>query len=495
MILLDIINEIKNEPSSNEKLVILEKYKDNEILKLVLQYTYNPLYNYYIKPTINIIDDDSIYEATVNFGFAVFPMLDKLINRDVTGHAALAMINDTAMQLEKEDRVVLQLIFNRDLDMGLATKSINKVFPDLIPTVPYMRCSLTDKLDRITYPAMVQQKCDGMFVNVVIKDGTIEFITRNGTVFDLNCIKEDLLEGVNKHGYHNGLVLHGELLVLKNNDEVQIRKIGNGLINSLIKKEQTLASLQEKIDSKKGNTQDKLASELARKIAEYDNTDKMIQLVLWDAVPYDDWIKGECDIPYVTQNKHMESRWAIINDFVDDSLDNHIKLVECLVVENYKEAQEFYREQIANYYEGAVLKNWGMMWKNHTSPEQIKLKAEKECELRVIGYEPGTGKYEGGIGSLICESSDGKLCVSVGSGLRDSDRGFEREDEGDSSKGLVLLSDFDVNMYTGNIISVKFNELIKSDSKDSKHSLFLPRFIEVRTDKDEADDLDKIKKL
>ena len=51
----------------------------------------------------------------------------------------------------------------------------------------------------------------------------------------------------------------------------------------------------------------------------------------------------------------------------------------------------------------------------------IKLKGRKTADLMCIGIEPGEGKYDGLIGSLILEDSKGRR-VSVGSGLNDSKR-------------------------------------------------------------------------
>lgn len=134
-----------------------------------------------------------------------------------------------------------------------------------------------------------------------------------------------------------------------------------------------------------------------------------------------------------------------------------------------------------------------MGWKSHTSPEQIKLKAEKEAELEVLGYVPGTGDNIGGIGSLCCVSSCRNLKVDV-SGLTKAMRGIERVDKKDSSKGWKVIEGFDCNCHNGKIITVKFNELIESDSKDT-YSLFLPRFVEERADKNEADTLERIKAM
>ena len=49
----------------------------------------------------------------------------------------------------------------------------------------------------------------------------------------------------------------------------------------------------------------------------------------------------------------------------------------------------------------------------------------------------------------------------------------------------------DFKEYLGKIITVKYNEKITKKDSD-EISLFLPRFVEVRADKDVADNLDRI---
>ena len=49
----------------------------------------------------------------------------------------------------------------------------------------------------------------------------------------------------------------------------------------------------------------------------------------------------------------------------------------------------------------------------------------------------------------------------------------------------------DFNFYINKIITVKYNEKITKKDSDEV-SLFLPRFVEVRIDKDSADTLDRI---
>jgi hypothetical protein len=78
------------------------------------------------------------------------------------------------------------------------------------------------------------------------------------------------------------------------------------------------------------------------------------------------------------------------------------------------------------------------------------------------------------LGALICESEDGQLKVNVGSGFNDEDR-----------KKLTKES------VEGKVITVKYNARIQS--KNGDESLFLPIFVEVREDKDQADHIKDIK--
>lgn len=476
-----IFELIRNESSKNKKMDILREHKDNELLKKILLYTYDPLRNYYIKRYEDHEVGNVFYSPLEN----VFPMLDSLSTRKISGYSAVDLIEDTTISLNPESKVILRGIIDRTQHLGIEAKSINKIWDNLIPSIGYMRCSLLDKLDKITYPAICQRKEDGLFVNVIYKDGDIRFLTRAGNEFYLTFLKVELLNQLQNIGTTD-VVFHGELLVESaDNDGVESRKVGNGMINSLIKKEQTMETLQEKLNACRGTAKSqKVAAEIHDKEMEFQETNKRLQIVLWDAVSYENWIDGYSPISYKCRFNGVENVAS-----------RHVKVVESKIVNSFDEAQSFYKEQIDSGYEGAVLKNLNGEWRNHTSPNQIKMKSEKVCELEIIGIETGSvgGEYENGIGSIICKSSDGKVLVNVGIGLSNTQRGFERVDKNDSSKGLRQVS-FDFDWMIGSIVSVKFNEIISSKSKDT-WSLFLPRLINERHDKTEADDFEYISKL
>jgi len=129
--------------------------------------------------------------------------------------------------------------------------------------------------------------------------------------------------------------------------------------------------------------------------------------------------------------------------------------------------------------EGTILKNFDHVWENKRSKGQVKLKAEKDCDLQVIGWNLGNvgTKLEGKMGSLICVSADRRVEVNI-SGFSDKLR-------------QEIFENFDRD-WKGKIVAVKYNERVASETRVDVDSLFLPRFQELREDKTMADTQDKI---
>ena len=96
----------------------------------------------------------------------------------------------------------------------------------------------------------------------------------------------------------------------------------------------------------------------------------------------------------------------------------------------------------------------------------LKYKKTKTCDLRIIGWNEGKGKYEGMIGSFICEDDDHTLQVNV-AGIDDDTRAS------------------DPNLWIGKIIEVAYFETSQSKSK-SITSLQFPRYKRTRLDKTET---------
>lgn len=304
----------------------------------------------------------------------------------------------------------------------------------------YQRCSKLNKLDRIVYPAILQRKADGMFSNNIITDNVCSFITRAGEPFELPYHKE-LFE---ETSCGQNLVFHGEAIVADKD-----RHTSNGLMNRLLHKKLSIDSM--------------FPTEVNER-EDYDWIQQNTIIHLWDVVPYEEWVAGECKVPYI-------ERIAWLNSLDFDP--QRVQMIESQLVYSQEEAIAIAEEYIRQGYEGAVLKNMNATWKNHTSPYQIKLKNVEECDLKVVDWIEGKGKNKGLLGSLQCESCDGMVQVDVGTGLNDEERKFTSE-------------------WVGLIIRVLYEKLTKAKTKDT-WSLSHPRFDEIRQDKMVADDYETIK--
>ncbi len=420
---------IKKTSSKIKKEELIKKYAKDDTFKTVLVFAYNPYMQYKIK---KIPKEKVISEFSINNIFTFLTTLSNkkgATNEDYYKLGSLCNIDD-------ETYNVIHRVVNKDLKCGFSAKTINKAIPYCIPVVPYMRCSNEKKLKHIDYPAIVQEKADGVFVNVIIDNNNgngIKVVTRNGKeVHQLNHLK---------HLFNTELdgVFMGELVVIENNILILSRKKGNGIINSC------LHGTCSPVDSAK------------------------IRILVWDVIPLINFYDGiPCNIPYI-------ERFNQCRNTVKKIKHRFIKTIKTKKVNNIDEAREFYTLMRSEGKEGAVLKNYNLIWKNHTSNDQIKLKNEMDVELKIVDIQAGKEgtKYEDCLGALLCESKCGSLKVSVGSGFTDKERHQ------------------DWQARINRIITVTCESVI-TDKKKSTSSLFLPRFKELREDKDIADTLQEI---
>jgi ATP-dependent DNA ligase len=186
---------------------------------------------------------------------------------------------------------------------------------------------------------------------------------------------------------------------------------------------------------------------------------EQIRAVVWDIIPLFAFRKGVCTTGY-------KDRVAMLID----ETPGRIQVAPIHIVNSMEEAQTLYRLKLAQGEEGLVLKDPMGAWEDKRVKHQVKMKAELEADLLVTGIIPGTGKFEGKIGSLQVESNDGQVKTAVGTGLNDEDRAKPASE------------------YVGKVVAVKYNAVI-TDKKTGAKSLFLPVFIEVREDKTVADNL------
>jgi DNA ligase-1 len=132
--------------------------------------------------------------------------------------------------------------------------------------------------------------------------------------------------------------------------------------------------------------------------------------------------------------------------------------------------------------EGTVICDPYGIWEDSDSAvHKIKLKLEIQVELRIKGFKAADPKSKNAktFGSIETESECGKLKASV-SGIKDKDRLWMHQHRDQLLDG---------------IITVKANGITPPPEGGGFFSLFLPRFIEIRLDKNEADTLVNIQQI
>jgi ATP-dependent DNA ligase len=455
--ILKQLENLQSISSSNGKIDLLKKYLEDETFLTVIEMA---------------------LDETLHYNIQILPVKKKYIKGDIFEYLYYLSSKQGANKEEKKilssmckdeaERELITRIIKKDLRCGCSGKIVNKAIPGLIKLMPYMRCSNTAKLGRILYPAFVQNKEDGTFNNLFHWQQNVEYLSRNGNefIFPEDSLKEEILDTFPLHSEE--FVYMGEFRVFRDGKYLP-RHTGNGLINKALKKNQSI---------------DMFIS-------------REVHFICWDTVSAEDFWDGHCAIPY-------EERLARLS-FLEKTNSNRIFLSKTIEVDSFEEAQIFAKGQIAIGEEGAVLKNKQYTWRSHTSRDAIKLKAgdigdgnERECELNIIGWYFGKlgTKYEKCIGGLEFESEDKKLRVNAGSGLSDEQRGFL----GFNEHGIPMIpaenfiQDLYEKLFMDQVATVRFNEVIQ-DKKGSLPRLFLPRFIEVRYDKNEADTLTYIMEL
>jgi hypothetical protein len=427
-LIIDILNEIAATPSRNEKEAIIRREQNNELLKRVFFLAYDPFTQFYQRKIPKYEKNHTAHAASLE---SMLPSLNDLSSRAVTGHAAIDRLTAILESVNATESEVIERIIGKDLKCGASDSTANKVWPGLVPEFPCMLCTPFDEklIAKFKWPALVQLKMDGMRFNAIVKDGKCEFRSRNGKEINLlgNLEQEfiSLANGVN-------MVFDGELLV-EVEGNIQDRQTGNGILNKAVKG--TIS-----------------AAEAAS-----------VSATIWDVINYDTFKSGKGKIVYQVRFSQLESM----------PLPNKIRLVESKVVASFEEAEEIFKEYLAQGQEGIILKDLSGVWEDKRVKTQVKFKAELDCDLKIVAIQEGTpgSKYEGMIGAYICESADGVIKVDVGSGLSDDDR---------KNRDVV-----------GKILAVVYNARIKN--KQGEESLFLPRAVEIREDKTEADSSEKIK--
>ena len=431
--IIEIVDDIKAVSGRNEKVAILtQALQENQNFRTATELAYNPYKNFFISSNQSLLD--SLHK--VNFGSprgyrdiqVAFHMLEAINEHGSAPNDMKNRLYNKMVEIDEQDVEAVDLILKGSFDCGISVSSINKAYPGLIPEFKTMLCEKLSKksLEKIVYPAYAQVKMDGMRTLMFIDDNKITFRSRSGKHLEVLGAFDNEINRIFPAG--TNCVVDGELITVTDG-KVDPRKTSNGICNKALK--------------------GTISEDEARKLV----------FVAWDVFSQDTFWAGEGKTPYVI-------RFEMLKGLISKGT-GRIRLVENIEVEDYAEVNRYFQKNLEKGEEGIILKNKNSLYTGKRSRELIKFKAEKTADLEIVEVLEGAGKYTGQLGAFSCTTKDGDLRVNVGSGFSDQDR-----------------SDMFTNSLVGQIVEVKYNEVIEDKFGDA--SLFLPVFVGLRKDKKEA---------
>lgn len=344
------------------------------------------------------------------------------------------MVNTRITEDEDDSdlRKILMKVLTKRMNVGIGAKLINKAIgEEAIPDPSVMLAtdeqSALEKWDKI----YCEEKYDGVRVIAIYKNGEFSYFTRAFNELDsekLHRITFSLKKIMNSSGLKGSWFFDGELTDLD-------RKSVSGKVTQILK----------------GTAPDNIGDNIIFNVFDLDE--------------YSTIERGVGVLPYTIRRDTLAAVMANVSN------DDPVKLATMWELDEPSQIASIYKKIVDAGGEGVICKN-DHVYECKRSKSWIKFKEVNECDLLITGWYPGEGKREGYIGGLICTDLSGTLNVKIGSGFTDADL-----------RELSLNPD----SLVGRICSVQYN--VSITDKFNNRSLFLPRFVEVRNDKNEADDL------
>lgn len=414
-----IIRRLEEHNGRLEKEAILKEAVDEGLddFFVGLQLALDPLVTFGVKQVPEAIEDGQ------GLAWGVFlELVDKLQNRELTGHAArdaiaLAMSVATIQQWNDWYRRILI----KDLRCGVSEKTVNKVSPG---TVPVFTCQLAHDAanheKKMKGKKQIEIKLDGVRVLTVIQGNKVEMFSRNGKQFhNFGHIIAEIEAVIKDYPVPYPLVLDGEVM--------------------------------------SSNFQD-----LMKQVHRKDNVEAGdAVLYLFDTIPLGCFKNGNWDKP-------QSFRSLITKHWVEDhkTVLQHVTALDWETVDLDTQEGELRftalnKAAVDGGYEGVMIKEVDASYECKRSHAWLKAKPFIEVTLEVTAVEEGTGRNEGRLGALVCAGQDdGKdIRVNVGSGFSDAQR-----------------SDFwnDRNTVVGSLVEVRADAV--TQNQDGTYSLRFPRF-------------------
>jgi DNA ligase-1 len=430
--ILKELEELTGEGSQKKKQEIIKQNWTSE-----LAYVFDVCFNPFVTTKLHKLNFSE--DPSDSFGLDNFKeLVEKLKSAPAANNSirleANQMVN-TRITDDSDDadlRKILMKVLTKRMNVGVGAKLINKAIGREVIPDPSVMLATDDQDSLLNWDKIYcEEKYDGVRVIAIYKEGGFSYFTRAFNELDadkLHKITFSLKQIMNFSGLKGSWFFDGELTDHN-------RKSVSGKVTQILK----------------GTAPDNIGDSIIFNV--------------FDLEEYDTLRAGVGILPYSVRRQTLESAMKNVEE------NEPVKLATMWELEDPSQIASVYQKIVDAGGEGVICKN-DHLYECKRSKSWVKFKEVNECDLVIRGWYAGEGKREGFIGGLVCTDLSETLHVKIGSGFTDEDL-----------KSLSVNPD----ALRGKICAVQYNVTI-TDKFDNR-SLFLPRFVEIRNDKSEADDL------
>ena len=424
------VDEILAEAGRNYKISALEKYKEDEDIKYLLDFIYNPYITTGIsnKKLNKQLTDICVMPYLNSDGFKLLLQYLKVNNTGTDRDIALIQDFKVRHLGYSYDSGLTELcklfdaIVTKNIQLGIDSKTINKVIPGLIPE---FNVQLSNKY--FDKPEVVEgkefvitTKIDGSRIIAMKDNGKVSFWTRQGQKYEgLVDLEAALLSSP-----EDNIVLDGEIVAINTDKENTYKN--------------TMKLSRTKDLEKHG-----------------------LKMLVFDYMPIANFKMRCCPLTYRARRATLSA----IFDFNAQYFGPYFELLPKLYQgSDTSKITEILEEQVSKGEEGIMINLLDAPYEFKRTNNLLKVKKFQDTEVEIIGFEEGTNKLAGTLGAFVCKYKDNE--VRVGSGLTDEDRAYFWANR---------------DMFLGKFITVKYFET-SVDSKTGLESLRFPIFLRIRED-------------
>lgn len=312
--------------------------------------------------------------TTENLRWQVFfSACDKCAKREVTGNAAIEEISTAFNFVTEDEEKWMRKILKKHIAIGLSTTTINKDFPDLIPTFDVSLAQKFDPKRVVKWDNMiVERKLDGIRCFSIVRDGAVIMYARSGKPIT------NFIDSI------------GPSLIA----------MGDGCYDGELMGEDFVALMRQAY--RKGDV-------------ETDGT----FLALFDFCSLEEWDSKDATTSYVDRLVTLYDRISTLDDD-SKKLITYVDKETLSVAEDSDLVKVLHDKFVTEGFEGAMIKNPQAPYQFKRSYDIMKLKAFFDVDLPVDDLLEGRGKHVGTLGAFVVYHQGVK--VQIGSGLSDEIR-------------------------------------------------------------------------